>query len=224
MIGNRYVCSRGRKAGYILGYFCDGSMTIWDRRYSKSEYLYGKEPNDFVVQATPLIPPGPVLCLAAGEGRNAVYLAQQGYSVTAVDMSAVGLNKAQRLAAAAGVQITTEVADLADFKISTGYWSGIISIFAHLPPITRARLHQHCVAGLAPGGLLVLEAFTPAQLMFKTGGPSMASLMMDLATLQQELQGLEFKYGVETERELAEGSLHQGLAAVVQVIGIKPRV
>lgn len=197
-------------------------MTIWDQRYSKSEYLYGKDPNDFLVQAAPLIPSGPVLCLAAGEGRNAVYLAKQGYAVTAVDISAMGLDKARRLADAAGVKITTEVVDLADYRIVPDYWSGIISIFAHLPPVARAQLHRRCVAGLAPGGMMVIEAYTPAQLQHKTGGPSTASLMMDLQSLEAELQGLEFKYGVEIEREFSEGTLHRGIGAVVQVIAIKP--
>ncbi|PSN10995.1 SAM-dependent methyltransferase [filamentous cyanobacterium CCP5] len=195
---------------------------MWDRRYSKSDYLYGKEPNDFVVQAAPLIPPGPVLCLAAGEGRNAVYLAQQGYAVKAVDISIVGLDKAKRLAAAAGVEIETEVVALADFKIPANYWGGILSIFAPLPPIARAKLHRQCVAGLVPGGMLVLEAYTPAQLQLKTGGPATASLMMDLAILHHELAGLEFKYGVETERQIVEGSGHHGLGSVVQVIAVKP--
>lgn len=199
-------------------------MTIWDRRYSKSEYLYGKSPNDFLVQVAASIPPGRVLCLAAGEGRNAVYLAQLGYEVKAVDGSAIGLEKAQRLAVAAQVSIETEVADLADFKVVPDTWSGIISIFAHLPPLVRSQLHRQCVDGLVPGGVMVIEAFTPQQLNYGTGGPSVASLMMDLATLQQELQGLEFKHGIELERLLSEGPLHQGLGAVVQVLAIKPKI
>lgn len=197
-------------------------MTIWDKRYSKAEYLYGKEPNDFLVQAAPQIPPGPVLCLAEGEGRNAVYLAEHGYSVTAVDASVVGLEKAQHLARERGVGITTHVLDLADFEIQPDYWSGIVSIFCHLPPLLRETVHRRCVAGLMPGGVLVLEAYTPQQLKLKTGGPPTASLMMQLDDLLKELQGLEFLHAVEVERHLAEGTQHNGPSAVVQIVAVKP--
>lgn len=197
-------------------------MTVWDRRYDRHEYVYGTAPNDFLVEAARYLPPGPVLCLGEGEGRNAVYLAEQGYEVTAVDASSVGLKKAQQLATERAVPITTCLADLADFVIQPESWNGIVSIFCHLPPLLRAQVHRHCVEGLAPGGVFILEAYRPAQLQLKTGGPPIASLMMDLAILETELRGLTFKYAVESEREVHEGSLHNGLSAVVQIVAVKP--
>jgi SAM-dependent methyltransferase len=137
---------------------------MWDQRYSSDTYVYGTEPNGFLVTAAARLPPGKVLCLGEGEGRNAVWLAAQGHEVTAVDASGVGLRKAQRLAAERGVTIATVHADLAAFDIEPGTWDGIVSIFCHLPPALRADVHRRCVAGLRPGGVLLLEAYTPRQL------------------------------------------------------------
>ncbi|WP_239651311.1 SAM-dependent methyltransferase [Neosynechococcus sphagnicola] len=167
------------------------------------------------------IPKGRVLCLADGEGRNGVYLAQQGCQVTAVDASPIGLEKAQKLAAERSVAIETVVADLAEFPIQPDDWDAIVSIFCHLPPTIRAHVHRQVVTGLRSVGVFVLEAYTPRQLAFKTGGPPTAELTMELATLQQELKGLEFKHAVELERDIQEGLFHRGRSAVVQVVAVK---
>jgi SAM-dependent methyltransferase len=196
--------------------------TMWDDRFDTAEYVYGTAPNDFLVEAAALIPPGPVLSLAEGEGRNAVYLAERGHPVTAVDASAVGLAKAERLAAARGVAITTVHADLATWPIAPGAWSGIVSVFCHLPPAVRAPLHAAVTQGLAAGGVFVCEAYTPAQLAFGTGGPRDVALLVTLDALRAELAGLEFLVAREVERDLHEGALHQGRSAVVQVVARRP--
>lgn len=196
---------------------------MWDERYAADEYVYGTEPNDFLRAAVPNVPRGRALCLGEGEGRNAVFLAQQGFEVLAVDSSAVGLQKAQRLAQDRGVQIETLVADLADYVIESGAWDLITSIFCHVPPPVRRRLHAGVVAGLRPGGVFVLEAYTPAQLEWGTGGPPVAELMMTRDALVEELDGLEFEEAVEREREVIEGLLHTGRGAVVQILARKPR-
>lgn len=195
---------------------------MWNERYSQAEYVYGKDPNDFLVEVVQQIPKGRVLCLADGEGRNGVYLAQQGCRVTAVDASPVGLEKARKLAAERSVEIETVVADLAEFPIQPNAWDEIVSIFCPLPPIIRANIHRQVAAGLRSGGVFVLEAYTPRQLEFKTGGPPTADLTMDLTALQQELEGLTFKRATEIEREIHEGLFHQGHSAVVQVLAVKP--
>ena len=105
---------------------------MWNERYAEAGYAYGTEPNDFLVAHAAQIPPGRVLCLAEGQGRNAVWLAQQGYDVTAVDLSEVGLAKAQQLAAERGVQLTTIQADLAQFTIEPQTWDGIVSRYSFL--------------------------------------------------------------------------------------------
>ncbi len=195
---------------------------MWNQRYSQPDYVFGKQPNDFLVAMLGQIPHGRVLCLGDGEGRNGVYLAQQGYKVTAVDASPVGLAKAQALATERGVNIETITANLADFAIQPDHWDAIVSIFCHLPPPLRNRVHQQVVTGLRSGGVFVLEAYTPRQLFLKTGGPPTADLMMDLPTLQQELTGLVLTHGLELERQIQEGKSHNGRSAVVQVVAVKP--
>lgn len=195
---------------------------MWDERYSDADYVYGTKPNDFLVQNAGRLPRGPVLCLAEGEGRNAVWLAQQGYRVTAVDSSAVGLEKAKRLAQDRGVSLDIICTDLAHYSIDPGYWAGIVSIFAHVPADLRRSLHRDVVNGLRPGGVLILEAYTPHQLAYATGGPKTAEMTMDLARLEAELEGLVFDTAVECEREVIEGKYHTGLGHVVQLVGRKP--
>ena len=195
--------------------------TMWDERYDTEEFVYGREPNAFLAGVSGMIPPGDVLCLAEGEGRNAVFLAKRGHRVLAVDSSAVGLAKAARLAEESGVRIETVTADLADFVIEPGRWDAIVSIFCHVPPAIRRALHRQVVVGLRPGGLFVLEGYTPAQLALGTGGPPTAELMMTLVELRDELTGLEFLQAGELERDVVEGRLHTGRGAVVQIVARK---
>jgi SAM-dependent methyltransferase len=193
---------------------------MWDQRFGEDGWAYGTEPNDLVAATT--LPDGPVLCLAEGEGRNAVHLARRGHAVTAVDISAVGLAKARGLAERHGVSIHTEVADLATYAIGEGAWAAVVLVWAHLPPPVRARVHAAAVRGLRPGGILVLEAYTPDQLRFRTGGPQVTELLMTLDGLRTELAGLELLHAVELERDVHEGRYHDGRSAVVQVVGRRP--
>ena len=152
---------------------------MWDQRYDTEEYVYGTAPNEFLVAHAARIPKGHVLCLGEGEGRNGVWLAEQGYRVTAVDSSSVGLAKARRLAEARGVSLETVAADLAEYDLGEVAWDGIVSIFCHVPMDLRRDLHSRVVRALRPGGAFLLEAYTPRQLALATGGPPTAELMMD---------------------------------------------
>ena len=194
---------------------------MWNERYSSDRYAYGMEANDFLVSMIDRLPGGKILCLAEGEGRNAVWLAEQGNEVTAVDASDIGLQKADRLAQARGVEITSIHADLADYDIGTQQWDAIISIFCHLPPALRQDVHRRCVAGLRDNGMILLEAYTPSQLEYKTGGPPVAEMMMDMRSLRSELNGLEFLHLQECVREIHEGEFHNGPGAVVQALARK---
>ena len=192
---------------------------FWDNRYTPADFVFGTATNDFLRQCANYIPAGPVLCLGEGEGRNAVFLAGRGYNVTAVDQSAVGLAKAERLAAQCGVILNTEVVDLRDYTIEPESWSAIVSIFVHLPPPLRRDVHSAAAIGLHSGGVFILEAYTPAQVRHKTGGPvATPELLMTLDQLRGELLGLELEIGRELERDLSEGGSHSGRGAVVQVL------
>ncbi len=198
---------------------------MWDQRYNEAGFAYGTTPNDFLKSEYFRIPKGGrVLCLAEGEGRNAVFLAMQGYSVTAVDQSAVGLEKAESLAIQYGVEITTEVIDLADYDLGCEVWDGIVSIAAHVLPLLRKELHAQVVKSLKDDGVFILEAYTEHQIeMSGVGGPppSQKELFMSLDKLVIELEGLEFIIGSEVERNISEGKYHQGESAVVQVVACK---
>jgi SAM-dependent methyltransferase len=197
-------------------------VSQWDERFAAEHYVYGTRPNAWLAaQAGRIAPGGRVLCLGEGEGRNAVWLAERGFAVTAVDGSAVGLEKARRLAAQRGVVIATEVADLADHRLEPASADAVVLIFLHLPPALRAAVHARAAAALRPGGLLVLEAFTPAQLPLQSGGPKQADLLYTAALLRQDLPGLAWAPLEEVETVLDEGPLHQGRAAVVRGVGVR---
>jgi len=195
---------------------------VWDQRYAEDGFAYGVEPNDFLKEQAERIPPGPVLCLAEGEGRNAVYLAGRGHPVTAVDLSQVGLDKARRLAASRGLVLETICADLAEFTPERGVWAGVVSVWCHVPPPVRVRLHRAVVDALMPGGVFLLEAYTPAQVGRGTGGPPVVGPMMTATALRAELLGLELDLIEEVERDVQEGRYHNGWSSVVRVLGRKP--
>ncbi|HEY9201689.1 MAG TPA: class I SAM-dependent methyltransferase [Gammaproteobacteria bacterium] len=195
---------------------------MWDERYSQAEYAYGKSPNDFLKQHIARLNKGRSLCLADGEGRNSVFLAEYDHDVVAVDQSAPGMQKARELAEEKSVSIEAVVADLADFTIEENCWDNIVSIFCHLPVDLRKQVHASAVRGLRSGGILLLEAYTPQQIQLGTGGPPVAEMTMTLELLQDELKGLEFLHAEEKQREVVEGLYHTGTGAVVQVIARKP--
>ncbi|WP_309383489.1 class I SAM-dependent methyltransferase [Cerasicoccus frondis] len=198
---------------------------MWDQRFSEPEFAYGKQANDFLREEFRRIPTGGrVLCLAEGQGRNAVFLAKQGYQVTALDLSPVGLTRAAELACENEVAIETLVADLAVHDLGED-WDGIICIFGHTPPPVRKRVHSQIANALTAGGVYILECYTPKQhAMPGRGGPppEMKEFLMTLAELKEELAQLDLVISREVEREINEGAYHQGLSATVQVVSQKP--
>ena len=194
---------------------------MWDERYSAIDYAYGKAPNDFLAAHFGSIPKGKVLSLGEGEGRNAVFLAKRGYSVTAVDSSVVGLRKAELLAKEHGVSIDLIHAGLSGFDLGSDAWEGIISIFIPLPSTVRKDLYRRLQGALKSGGVFLLEAFTPDQIGHGTGGGTNPDTMQTERSLRAELLSLKFEHLVELERNVVEGAFHTGRAAVVQAIARK---
>ena len=195
---------------------------FWDARFRENGFAYGELPNDFLREQAAVLPLGRTLCLAEGEGRNAVHLAQLGHAVLAQDLSSVGLAKARQLAASRGVVIETLCCDLEAFDPEPESADLVVAIWMHLPPALRAETHRRAVAALRPGGHLILEAYTPRQLLFGTGGPPCETLLIEPAVLAQELAGLELPVLEERERWIEEGPYHRGQSAVVRVLGRKP--
>ena len=196
------------------------STTFWDERYSGDELAYGAAPNGFLVQMADRLPAhGRALDIGAGEGRNALFLALRGLDVLAVDQSAVGMQKAQRLARERGLALRTQAVDLNDFQAEPDSFDVVSSIFVHLPAALRAKVHQRIATWLKPGGVFVLEAYAPEQLQRTTGGPKDPSLLAPLETILSELPGLHIEHQAALVRNVGEGKFHTGEASVVQVVG-----
>lgn len=194
---------------------------MWDERYSEPGFAYGSTPNDFLVeQGFRLI--DPVLEIGCGQGRNLVWAAKHGHKVTGMDGSSVGLDDAQDFADEEGVRIKTVVADLNGYNLGKRRWGTIISIFVHLPPRLRREVHAGIVEALKPGGVVILESYGPAQLGRGTGGPNRPELLPGLEDLCMDFAGLDLVHAVEIERDVSEGTYHSAMAAVVQIVGVKP--
>jgi SAM-dependent methyltransferase len=194
---------------------------MWDKRYSTKEYAYGTEPNHFLQQSINSIPKGKVLSLAEGEGRNAVFLAKHGYTVTAVDSSIEGIKKGIALAKQHNVEVEFVHSDVLKYDIGEDCWDGIISIFFPLKSSERKVLYKNVVNGLKNNGVLLLEAYTPQQLKFGTGGGKSVEVMQSKQSLLDECEGLDFTHLMEVERSVVEGIYHTGMGAVVQAIAKK---
>lgn len=193
---------------------------MWNERYSVDDYVYGTEPNSFLVEHAEILS-GPVLSLAEGEGRNAVFLASMGLEVHGVDGSEVGLAKAQALATSKGVKIETEVADLREFQPKVNYYGSVISIWAHLPSEIRSRLYPLIENCLKPKGIILLESFSEDQINRNTGGPKDLDMLMTRSKIENEFLNFEPIILRQLEREIYEGEHHTGIASVVQFIGRK---
>jgi len=196
-------------------------MNKWDKTFESEDFVYGTSPNDFLAEHAHLIPKGNVLCIADGEGRNGVHLATLGHRVVSLDSSQVGLTKALKLAEQKGVTIEALLQDLADYAFPENEFSGIVSIFCHLPQPLRSQVYRQIAQSLKPGGVLIVEAYTPAQLKHGTGGPPNEELLVTLESLLPDLDGLDLRIAREIERDVIEGHLHTGKAAVVQLIAKK---
>ena len=193
---------------------------MWNERYGSDGFAYGTEPNSFLAENAKLLT-GPVLSLAEGEGRNAVFLASLGLEVLGVDGSEVGLAKAQKLADSKGIAIKTLVADLATYEPPANSYGSVVSISAHLPSDVRRRLYPLVEQCLKPGGIILFEAYSKSQLSRNTGGPKDPDMLMTAVDIQKEFPNCEALLCQEIEREVVEGEFHTGLASVVQFIGKK---
>jgi SAM-dependent methyltransferase len=196
----------------------------WNQRFEGEDYLFGREPNDYLrAQAARLAPGGRVLCVADGEGRNSVWLARQGLQVDAFDIAEVGVAKARRLAAEAQVAVNFEVADCDGWRWPVEAYDAVAAIFVQFAdPATRERLFANIVRALKPGGLLVLQGYTPRQLEYKTGGPPILSHLYTAELLRSAFAALQIVELREYEAELNEGSQHHGRSALIGLVARKP--
>lgn len=199
-------------------------MTFWDERYDREDYVFGTRPNAFLERQAHRLQPGQtVLAVADGEGRNGVWLAEQGLQVHAVDGSAVAVGKAKRLATARGVTVRSEVADLEDFAWPDAAYDVVAAIFIQFasPPF-RSRLFAGMRTALKPGGLLLLEGYRPEQLDYRTGGPPTVENLYTEDLLRAEFGLFDILELRAYDAVLEEGSGHAGLSALIDLVARKP--
>lgn len=195
---------------------------FWNSRFAVSEFIYGDKENDFLREQAGRLPPASrVLSLGEGEGRNALFLARQGHQLTTVDASHAGLAKLLARAAAANVDITAVLADLTRYQPAENQFDAVVSIFCHLPSPLRREVMRKTIAALKPGGLLLMEGYTPRQLAYGTGGPKDTDMLLEPVIIREELDGLSLLHFEEKVRDVSEGSYHTGQASVLQVVGRK---
>lgn len=195
----------------------------WDARYGEAPGMFGQEPNLFLLEQAHRLRPGmAALALGDGEGRNGVWLARQGLAVTALDWSAAGMARAAALAAQHGVAVDCVVADATEWAWPEAAFDLVAWVFVHLPPADRAWVAAEVRRALRPGGLLVLECFSPAQEGRRSGGPRQAELLWTRAAAEAAFAGFDVLVLLEGTVLLDEGPKHQGLAEVVRAVLRKP--
>jgi SAM-dependent methyltransferase len=170
----------------------------WDARYASTDLVWSAEPNRFVEAETLDLPPGRAIDLAAGEGRNAIWLAERGWTATAVDFSRVALDKASSLAAARGVTIETVEADVTTYQPEAGAFDLVLVAYLHTSAFDRAAWLAHAAAALAPGGTLLIVGHDRTNIEHGYGGPQDPAVLATPEGLAAELDGLES--GLEIEK------------------------
>ena len=196
--------------------------TFWNSRYDEEGFAYGTSPNVFLSSFADAFKSGQkVLVIGDGEGRNGVWLAEQGCSVVSVDSSKVGVEKARKLAIDNGVEIEAICADLNDWAWPESAFDFVVIIYVHFPPDLRALLHHKVIAALKPGGQLIMESFTPQQLNYTSGGPPVLEMLYTAEMMQDDFKFLEIQQLEECITELNEGKYHCGEGAVVRLVAKK---
>ncbi|MDH5599701.1 MAG: class I SAM-dependent methyltransferase [Gammaproteobacteria bacterium] len=196
--------------------------SFWDSRYAEEGFAYGISPNVFLASFIDNFKPGnKVLVIGDGEGRNGVWLAEQGCAVTSVDSSLVGVEKAKKLAIGKGVEIEAVCADLNEWDWPQSEFDFVVIIYVHFPPSVRELLHQRVIAALKPGGQLIMESFTPDQLNYDSGGPPVVEMLYTVEMIKSDFKLLEIQQIDECVTELNEGKYHCGEGAVVRLVAKK---
>jgi len=202
----------------------DEALARWNTRFQGEDFLFGTKPNAFLAAQTKYLRPGlAALAIADGEGRNGVFLAKRGLKVVSVDFSPVAVAKAKRFAAREGVDLAVECADLASWDWGVARFDVVAAIFcqffgAELRPLIFRRIRET----LKPGGVLILQGYRPEQLAYANGGPKQLDYLYTAAMLRDAFAGFEILHLAEHDDPLDEGSGHQGMSALVDLVARKP--
>ena len=201
-------------------------ISKWNERFLASDdYVFGKDPNAFLVrQATPRIKPGmTVLAVADGEGRNGVWLAEQGCEVWSVDSAPAASERARALAAERGVDMHVLTADATEMDWQERQFDMVVGIFFQFAnPKLRAQLFEGMKQATRPGGYVLIEGYGLKQLDYKTGGPGIPEHLYTLDLMREHFGDLQIEVLEEYDAELSEGKGHHGMSALVDLVARKP--
>jgi ubiquinone/menaquinone biosynthesis C-methylase UbiE len=202
----------------------DPDLAYWEARFASPDYRFGKEPNEFLVRCKPLLPrSGRALAVADGEGRNGVWLAQQGLDVTSTDFSPSAQAKARKLAAEYNVSVNFIEADAHEWDYPADAFDVVAEIFTQFStPQMRPKKWVGMRRALKRGGLLIVHGYTPKQLDYATGGPKEIDQLYTRDMLERTFGDMSDVRIVEEERELQEGPGHSGLSAIIGLTARKP--
>ena len=191
----------------------------WEDRYRVPGYAFGKEPNYFLASCKALLPrSGKALAVADGEGRNGIWLAEQGLDVLSIDFSPTAQEKARALAKQRGVSLTIAPADVHAWDYPDAAFDVVVEIFTQFSsPAERAKKWAGMRKALKPGGLLIIQGYTPKQLQYGTGGPKQVENLYTRAMLEAAFGDLRDVTIVEEELEIHEGTSHGGMSAVINL-------
>jgi SAM-dependent methyltransferase len=198
---------------------------MWQQRYDRPEYVFGEAPNAFLRDHADLLKPGAkVLCLADGEGRNGVFLAERGCDVLSMDFSGHALQKAEALSRKRGVTLRLEEADVTQWRFPEEGYDVVVAIFIQfLPPAQRDALFANIRKTLRPGGLLLLQGYRPEQIANGTGGPPQVENLYTRQLLEAEFAGFTCDIKCH-DTEIHEGVAHGGMSALIDLVAWKPAV
>lgn len=196
---------------------------MWDERYDRQDYLFGKAPAAFLADRAEVIPEASrVLCVADGEGRNSVYLAGLGHLVTAFDASGVAVEKARKLAKEAGVEVDFNISGIEDWDWSSQFDAAVGIFIQFVGPDLRATLFDNMARAVRPGGLLILHGYAPRQVENGTGGPPQRENMYTESMLAKAFAGWEIARSADYDAVIDEGPGHSGQSALIDFIARKP--
>lgn len=196
---------------------------FWNERYAKSEFAYGKKPNQFLENQISRFNPGKILLPFEGEGRNAVFCAKQAWKVDAFDFSLKGKEKAEQLSKINKVTLHYKQSELNDFNFKPDEYDAVALIYAHPSPENRSYLHQKVIDSLKKGGKLILEAFSTEQISRNhiSGGPKKKEMLFTKEMLQNDFKDLKIESLQNEFIYLDEGVGHQGEAHVIRMVAQK---
>lgn len=196
----------------------------WEARFGVPEYTFGVEPNYFLASCKNLLPrSGTALAVADGEGRNGIWLAEQGLDVVSIDFSPTAQKKARALAQRRHVPVHFELADVHVWAYPEDAFDVVCEIFTQFSsPAERTRKWTGMKKALKPGGLLILQGYTPKQLQYGTGGPKEVDKLYSRELLQEAFADFANLSITEEERVLHEGTSHGGMSALIGLTARKP--